>query len=141
MGTDGQVSKVAKDHVPLLVLGVFNANVPKDEKSSELTVGTEVAFKVVGMDVQSLPIMINGKLLTEKQMRKHASKRERTEETAEEDSNEAPKEEGDNDEHSKKTKKHKAEDKAEVPATKEEPKEEGETAQEPAKKRHKHKSK
>lgn len=121
------------------MFGVFNANVPKDEKSSELTVGTEVAFKVVGMDVQSLPIMINGKLLTEKQMRKHASKRERTEDTAEQESNEASKEEakgGDNDEHSKKTKKHKAEE----PATKEEEKAE-ETVQEPAKKRHKHKSK
>lgn len=121
----------------MLVFGVFNANVPKDEKSSELTVGTEVAFKVIGMDVQSLPIMINGKLLTEKQMRKHASKRERTEETAEQESNEAPKEAtkgGDNDEHSKKAKKHKAE----APAIKEE----GEEAvQEPAKKRHKHKSK
>lgn len=142
--TDGQVSKVAKDHVPLLVFGVFNANVPKDEKSSELTVGTEVAFKVVGMDVQSLPIMINGKLLTEKHTRKHANKRERTEETAEQESNEAPKEaakEGNNDEHSKKSKKHKTEDKPESSAPKEEAKEEEEVAPEPAKKRHKHKSK
>ena len=72
---------MTKDHVPLLVFGVFNANIPKNEKSSELTVGTEVAFKVIGMDVRSLPIMINGKLLTEKQLRKKVEKRLRQDST------------------------------------------------------------
>ena len=102
--------------MPLLVFGVFNATIPKNEKSSELTVGTEVAFKVVEMDVRSLPIMIKGKLLTEKQLRKKMEKRARQEESEEE---EVPKEQ----------------------QIAERAEEEEEPVNEPAKKRRKHKAK
>jgi len=106
------------------VFGVFNATIPKNEKSSELTVGTEVAFKVVGMDVRSLPIMINGKLLTEKQLRKKVEKRAHREGEEEEHENA-----------SKKTEENSEEPEKEEQIAQEEP------AEEPPKKRRKHKTK
>ena len=75
---------MSKDHVALLVFGVFNASMPRDDTSSKLKVGTEVALKVTGMDVQSLPIMINAQLGDGKKLDGKTKKRAREQEQQQE---------------------------------------------------------
>eukprot|EP00727_Mastigamoeba_balamuthi_P013654 m51a1_g8911 hypothetical protein (276) ;mRNA; f:777998-779288 len=56
------LSKMAQDHLSLLVLDVFNAEVPLEQvaDTSDLSAGTLFDFKMDWLDASSNPIMIHG---------------------------------------------------------------------------------
>ena len=88
------MTKLADDHIPLLVFGIFNASVPKGEDEAEQpSVGSEVVFRVKSLDAQATPMMLLGKLgakKNKKDKKEKGEKRER-EEIAPEEVNEPEK--------------------------------------------------